>query len=47
MTDTDGCNVLFDFTRADDRNAWREQNDTVVGGNSRRRIKRTGPDRWA
>ena len=41
MTDTDGCTVLFDFTRADDRDAWRVQNDTVMGGNSRGRIERT------
>ena len=41
MTDPDAspdCTVLFDFTGADDRDAWSVQNDTVMGGNSR------GPD---
>ena len=30
----DDCSVLFDFSNAADRAAWRVQNDTVMGGNS-------------
>ena len=41
MTDTTGCTPLFDFARAADRDAWRVQNDTVMGGNSRGRIEQT------
>jgi len=41
MTDTADCTILFDFTRAADRDAWRVQNDTVMGGNSRGGIERT------
>jgi len=41
MTGTTDCTILFDFTRAADRDAWGEQNDTVMGGNSRGRIERT------
>ena len=41
MTDT-SCTTLFDFTLAADRDAWSEQNDTVMGGNSRGRIEQTG-----
>ena len=39
MNDTTDCTTLFDFARAADRDAWREQNDTVMGGNSRGRIE--------
>ena len=42
MTDTADCTILFDFTRAADRDAWRVQNDTVMGGDSRGRIEKTG-----
>jgi len=42
MSDTTDCTTLFDFTRAADRDVWRVQNDTVMGGDSRGRIEKTG-----
>ena len=41
MSDTTDCTTLFDFSRAADRDAWREENDIVMGGNSRGRIEET------
>jgi hypothetical protein len=40
MTDAN-CTVLFDFSRPADRAAWRAENDTVMGGNSRGRVQET------
>ena len=41
MIRTTDCTTLFDFSRAADRDAWRVQNDTVMGGNSQGRIEAT------
>ena len=42
MIDSMECTTLFDFARAADRDAWREENDTVMGGDSRGRIEASG-----